>query len=158
MLAIEALVIRVTGSEAYCTLHIAYLLEPRRVRCGEYKFFCGLQGIRVCYSACSPFGSRLGAQPQRGVSRLHRLPNHPYQIVAQGFQVGLVPELGGEGFQGLPRVVLPAVEAAVDERLDARRRGLNSAAITRVETTTARVDSWPVRTRKTPCSRVTPPK
>jgi hypothetical protein len=55
MLGIEALVIRVTGSEACCTFHIAYLLEPRRVRFGEYKAFCGLQGIRVCYSACSSF-------------------------------------------------------------------------------------------------------
>ena len=26
----------------------------------------------------------IGAQPQRDVGRLHRLPHHPYEIIAQG--------------------------------------------------------------------------
>jgi hypothetical protein len=58
-------------------------------------------------------------QPQRDVGRLHRLPYHPYQAVVQRHQVCLVPQSGGETFQRLPRVVLAAVEAAIDERLDA---------------------------------------
>ena len=69
---------------------------------------------------CPPaFGGRVGTQPQRDVGGLHRLPYHPYQVVAQCLQVGLVPQLGGEGFQGLSGIVLAAVEAPVYERLDA---------------------------------------
>jgi hypothetical protein len=34
---------------------------------------------------------RLGAQPQRDVGRLHRLPYHVYQFVVQRLQVRLVP-------------------------------------------------------------------
>ena len=33
------------------------------------------------------------AQPQRDVGRLHRLPYHPYEVIAQGVQIRLVPEL-----------------------------------------------------------------
>src|ERR671910_3685538 len=66
-----------------------------------------------------PLRIRSGTQPQRGVGGLHRLRNHPYQIVAEGFQVNLVPQLLREGFQRLPRVILPPVEAPVYERLDA---------------------------------------
>src|SRR5919112_1895647 len=61
--------------------------------------------------------SRLGAQPQRHVRRLHRLPYHPYQVVIEGFQVRLVPELRRECLKGLSSVVLPAVEPAVHEPL-----------------------------------------
>src|SRR5215218_10247134 len=64
-------------------------------------------------------GGRLGAQPQRHVCGLHGLPDYTFQITAQRFEIRLVPELGREGFQGLLCVVLPAVEAAVDEGLDA---------------------------------------
>ena len=32
----------------------------------------------------------LGAQPERGVGRLHRLSHHPYEFVAQRLQVRLV--------------------------------------------------------------------
>ena len=58
-------------------------------------------------------------QPQRGVCWLHRLPNHPHQIVAQGVQVYLVTQLGREGFECLSSVVFPAVEAAIYKRPDA---------------------------------------
>ena len=61
--------------------------------------------------------SRIGAQPQRDVVWLHRFPDHPYEVIAQGIEVRLVSELGREGFQGLSSVVLLAVEAAVYERL-----------------------------------------
>src|SRR5215207_7432361 len=59
------------------------------------------------------------AYPQRDVSRLHGLPYHSHQILIQRLEVRLVPQLDGEGFQGLPGVVLAAVEAAVNEGLDA---------------------------------------
>src|SRR5215217_8325620 len=48
---------------------------------------------------------------------LHCLPYHTHQVVIEGFQVCLVPELGREGFQGLRSIVLTAVEAPVYEGL-----------------------------------------
>src|SRR5215208_1689778 len=59
---------------------------------------------------------------------LHTLPYHPHQVFAQGVQVCLVPKLGGECFQGLSRVVLPAVEAAVYEGLDATSEGVEQGS------------------------------
>src|ERR671920_1367534 len=59
----------------------------------------------------------VGAQPQRDVRRLHRLPHHPYQVFAQRIQVRLFPELSRESFQGLSIVVLAAVEAPVYKAL-----------------------------------------
>jgi hypothetical protein len=61
----------------------------------------------------------VGTQPERDVGRLHRLPYHTSKIVVQRLQVCLVAKPGGEGFQGLSCVVLPAVETAVDKRLNA---------------------------------------
>jgi integrase len=46
---------------------------------------------------------------------LHGLLYHPHQIVAQGVQVRLVPELGREGFEGLCCVVLPTIELSPDQ-------------------------------------------
>src|SRR5215208_2617752 len=60
---------------------------------------------------------RLGTQPQGDVGWLHRLPHLPYQVVAQGVQVCLVPEPDREDFEGLPRVVLAAVETPIYEAL-----------------------------------------
>jgi hypothetical protein len=51
------------------------------------------------------------------VGRLHRLPHHSYQIVAQSVQICLVSKLGREGFEGLGSVVLTPVEATIHERL-----------------------------------------
>src|SRR5918992_2809500 len=59
----------------------------------------------------------IGSQPQRDVCRLHRLPYHSNQVVIEGFQVRLVPELRRECLKGLSSVVLPAVEPAVHEPL-----------------------------------------
>src|SRR5918993_3349238 len=59
----------------------------------------------------------VGAQPQRDVRRLHRLPHHPYQVFAQRIQVRLFPKLSRESFQGLSSVVLAAVEAPVYKAL-----------------------------------------
>src|SRR5919112_3143080 len=62
-------------------------------------------------------GSLIGAQPQRDVGRLHRLPHYVHQFVIQSLQVRLIPQLCSEGLQGLSCIILPAVEAAVNEAL-----------------------------------------
>jgi len=49
------------------------------------------------------------------VRRLHRFPYYPHQIIAQGVEVRLVPELGGEGFEGLCRIVRKVGEKVEDE-------------------------------------------
>ena len=64
-----------------------------------------------------PVGSRVGTQPHRDVRRLHRLPDHLQQIVAQSIEVRLFSELGGEALEGLSGIILLAVEAPVYERL-----------------------------------------
>jgi hypothetical protein len=46
------------------------------------------------------FRSSVGAQPERDVGRLHRLPYHARKVVAQRLQVRLVAKPGGEGFEG----------------------------------------------------------
>ena len=38
------------------------------------------------------------AQPQRDVGRLHGLPHHPHQVFTECGEVGIVTQLGGEGF------------------------------------------------------------
>src|SRR5215218_10648631 len=70
--------------------------------------------LRVCFET----------QPQRDACRLHRLPHYRYQFSIQAVQVRLISQSGGEGFEGLSRVVLAAVEAAVYERLDAPSQGV----------------------------------
>ncbi len=65
--------------------HLLLLLLLRRVNGGPLMILFDLQ-------------LRIGAQPQRDVGGLHGLFDHPHQIVAQCVEVGLVSELGGEGF------------------------------------------------------------
>jgi hypothetical protein len=60
----------------------------------------------------------VGAQPQRDVDGLQRLLDNPRKIFVQGLQIRLFTKPGRELFQGLPRVVLASVEAAIYERLD----------------------------------------
>ena len=100
-------------------------------------------------------------QPQRDVGRLHRLPYHSHQILLQRLEVRLVPELDGEGFQGLLCVVLPPVEAAVDEGLDATSQRVEQGSYRK-----GRDDddgelgccSWPVKAQNRDCNVATPPK
>jgi hypothetical protein len=58
-------------------------------------------------------------QPQTNELRLHALVHHLQQIGAQSLEVGLVAHCAAEGRQYLGGVVLAAVEALVDDRLDA---------------------------------------
>ena len=62
--------------------------------------------------------SDIGTQPQRDVRRLHGRPYHSHQVVVQRLQVRLIPQRGREGFEGIPRIVLPPVEATIYETLD----------------------------------------
>ena len=57
-------------------------------------------------------------QPQRDVGGLHSLPHYRQQFVVPRVEILLLAQPGREGFEGLPRVVLPALEAAVYESLD----------------------------------------
>jgi hypothetical protein len=83
---------------------------------GNNAMFGGSVSLRqlLCLLALRSCG---GAQPHRHMGGLHGLPYYTHQIIAQRVKVGLVTQLGGEGFQGLPRVVLPAIEPAVHEPL-----------------------------------------
>src|SRR5215217_5059377 len=57
--------------------------------------------VAITRSRCLPsLRGRFRAQPKRGVGWMHRLPHDPYEFVVQRFEVRLVPERGGEGFQG----------------------------------------------------------
>jgi hypothetical protein len=50
---------------------------------------------------------------------VHRLHHHSHELVIQCVEVRLIPELGGEGFEGLSSVVLPAIETPVYKGLQA---------------------------------------
>jgi hypothetical protein len=67
---------------------------------------------------------RRPAQPQRRLGRLHRLVDHGQQLGGQGVQVDLVAQAGREPLDGAGGVVAAAVEAPVDQVLDAAPGGL----------------------------------
>ena|ERR671916_511170 len=78
-------------------------------------------GQYLCESLLLPVvsGGGVWTQPQGDVLRLHRLPDHPDQLLTQGGKVRLLPQPGGKGVKRLRCVVLAALEAPVDKRLDA---------------------------------------
>jgi hypothetical protein len=55
--------------------------------------------------------------------RLHRLVDHLYQVLGHAVKIHIVAQLGVECLQGLGYIVLPAVEAAVYERLYSPAQG-----------------------------------
>ena len=55
-------------------------------------------GISDVSSPLLVLQGRIGMQPQRDVSRLHRLPHYPHQFVIQRLQVRLIPQFRREGF------------------------------------------------------------
>src|SRR5215208_6671397 len=71
-----------------------------------------------------PLRNRIGTQPHGHVSRLHGLTHHTYQVVIEGLQIRLLPQLDGERFEGLPRIILAPIEAAIYEGLDATTEGV----------------------------------
>ncbi len=59
---------------------------------------------------------------------LHRLLNDRDQVLAQLAQVHLIAQGGTKGLQRLSRIVLAAVEAAVNELLDASAQRLEQGS------------------------------
>jgi hypothetical protein len=53
--------------------------------------------LKLLFPSASSWGW-VGTQPQRDVGWLHRLPHDSYEVTAQGVEVRLVTQLGGEGF------------------------------------------------------------
>ncbi len=54
---------------------------------------------------------------------LHRFLDDGYQLLAQGVQVHLLAQRGTEGRYNLGRIVLAAIEAAIDESLQTLAQG-----------------------------------
>ncbi len=54
----------------------------------------------------------------------HRLGDDFHQVAGQRGEIDLLAERRAEGFEGLARVILAAVEAAVDKALEATAQGL----------------------------------
>jgi hypothetical protein len=104
----------------------------------------------LAFIASVSFRTGIGTQPASDVRRLRRLLYRVRQVVPQGVEVCLVSELGREIFERLRGVVLTKAETPIYERLDETTEGLNGAAMTSVETTTASCgcSSWPVSARK----------
>jgi hypothetical protein len=53
--------------------------------------------LKLLLPSASPWGW-VGTQPQRDMGGLHRLPHDSYEVTAQGVEVGIVTQLGREGF------------------------------------------------------------
>ncbi|HCJ33256.1 MAG TPA: hypothetical protein DHV65_03030, partial [Ktedonobacter sp.] len=73
--------------------------------------------------------SRL-AQPQRDMGRLHRLLHYGDQLFAQACQVGLRTQCHAKCVDDPLGIILAAIEAPIDEALDARAQGLESVSYT----------------------------
>src|SRR5260221_3437766 len=63
-------------------------------------------------------------QPERDMRRTHRLLDGAEQVVGQVLQLHLTAQPITEGSERARRVVLPAIEAPVDERLEAAAQRL----------------------------------
>jgi hypothetical protein len=74
-------------------------------------------GRFVGYRAPRSIWDVIRPQPQRRMSGLHRISHHGDQFLVQRPQIRILAQRGGEGGKGLGRVVLPAVEEPVHERL-----------------------------------------
>jgi hypothetical protein len=64
------------------------------------------------------------AQPQGDMRRLHRLLHHRHQVLTQCCQVHFIAQSGAERFQRAGSIVLAAVEAAINDSLDAMAQRL----------------------------------
>src|SRR6266545_7011447 len=68
--------------------------------------------------------SGLSSQPERCPGRLHGLLDHRQQVGSQRVQVDLLAQPRAERVDGPCRVVAAAIEATVDQPLDASAGGL----------------------------------
>jgi hypothetical protein len=62
-------------------------------------------------------------KPERHVSRLHRLVDDSPQLIAKGVEVDLIAQVRAKTLKGAGGIVLSAVEATVDNGLDAATCG-----------------------------------
>jgi hypothetical protein len=58
------------------------------------------------------------AQPKQDMCRLHRLLHDREQVLAQLAQVQFIAQRCAEGLHGLGRIILPTVEATVNDPLN----------------------------------------
>ena len=72
-------------------------------------------------------------QPEGDIRGLHRLLHHAQQLLAQLLQVHLLRSVALKACQRSGRIILAAIEAPINDRLDARRSGWKSAAMASVE-------------------------
>ena len=89
---------------------------------------------------------------------LHRFLHHGQQLLAQMVQVNLVAQRCAESGQNLGGVILAAIEALVNDRLDTLAQGLSDEKATRVERTMATLLSWlmmPRSSAERPITRLT---
>src|SRR5579863_4623947 len=66
-------------------------------------------------------------KPERDVARLHRLLHHREQVLAQLRQINLIAKSGAKSSQRFGGIILAAVEAPVDDALDATAQGLEES-------------------------------
>src|SRR5229473_3606126 len=62
------------------------------------------------------------------MARLHRFLDHRYEMLAQLRQINLVAKCGTEGRHRASSVVLAAIEATIDDGLDAMAQGLEESS------------------------------
>jgi hypothetical protein len=90
-----------------------------------------------CLAAGSVRGTRRGgSKPEHDPGRLHGLVHDRQQLAAEGVEVDLVAQAGGERLDGLDGVVLAAVEAPVHDLLDAAAGRLEQGGHGQGRTTT----------------------
>src|SRR5579859_8074978 len=74
-----------------------------------------------------PCASRWRWYPQPDMCRLHGGLHHGEQMVAQRIHIDLIAQSSAEGRDCASRIVLTAIETAVDNGLDALTQGLEEA-------------------------------
>src|ERR1700686_764786 len=67
-------------------------------------------------------------QPERDMARLHRLPDHRHQMPPQLLQVHFIGQGGPKLRQRPSRIILAAVEATIDDGLNAMAQGLEESS------------------------------
>ena len=68
-----------------------------------------------------------GTQPQGDMGRLHGFLDNPGQVLAQALQVHLMAQRGVESIQGSGCVIFAAIEAAVNQCLEAPAQRLEES-------------------------------
>ena len=72
-------------------------------------------------------GALAGREPERDMRRLHGGIHRRHQLIGHLAQINVAAQCGAEGGDGLGSVVFVAVEAAVNEGLEAAAQRLEGA-------------------------------